>query len=63
MSVRLSDAALARRYSELRYRMIECALDPEHPATLANRARWTREFRQIEAAADRRGLLAEKNAS
>lgn len=53
----MTDAQLARRYSELRYRMIECAVDPDHPATRANRARWTREFRQVEAACDRRGLL------
>jgi hypothetical protein len=52
-----TDEELARRYAELRYRMIECALTPDHPVTRANRARWTREFRQVEAACERRGLF------
>lgn len=53
----MDDAALARRYEELRYRMVECAISPDHPATRANRARWEREFRQVEAECDRRGML------
>lgn len=58
----MSDAQVVRRYQELQYRMIECAIDPEHPTTRANRARWTREFRQVEAIAARRGMFKESAA-
>ena len=52
-----SNDEIAWRYSELRYRMIECAFSQDHPATIANQARWKREFKRVEAEADRRGLL------
>jgi hypothetical protein len=57
----MNDADLARRYLELRYRMLECAAAPDHPATKANRARWTRELARVEAACRRRGLFEEQN--
>ena len=53
----MTDGDLAHRYNELRYRMIECALTPDHPVTRANRARWKREFGLVERECDRRGLL------
>ena len=57
MAARRTDEQVAWRYEELRYRMIECALTPDHPATRANRARWEREFRQVEAQCKARGLF------
>jgi hypothetical protein len=58
-----TDAEVARRYSELRYRMIEIAFTQDHPVTRANQARWKREFRQVEAEADRRGLLEPREST
>jgi hypothetical protein len=52
-----TDAELVRRWRELEYRRIECAIDPDHPATRANRDRWDRERRQVQAELERRGLL------
>lgn len=57
----LSDGNLVYRYQELRYRMIECALDPDHPATVMNRARWTREFKRVELECERRGMFEEES--
>jgi hypothetical protein len=53
----LEDAELRYRMIELQYRMIECAIDPDHPASRANRSRWTREFAALKNVAARRGLL------
>lgn len=58
-SEKMTDDQVAWRYEELRFRMMECALTPDHPVTKANQARWTREFRQVEAMAERRGLLGQ----
>lgn len=52
-----SDAELARRFLELDYRRIEVALDPDHPASRANGARWARELEAVTRELDRRGLL------
>lgn len=53
----MTDNELARRYQELSYRMLECAMTPDHPTTQMNHARWEREWRQTERELDRRELL------
>lgn len=53
----MGDGDLAHRWNELHYRMIECAMTPDHPITRANRARWTREYKQVTSACERRGLF------
>lgn len=53
----MSNAALRRRYAELDYRMIETALTPDHPTTMANLRRWRAEFRDVKAECLKRGLL------
>lgn len=55
----MTDVDLVYRYNELNYRMIECAFTPDHPATVANRTRWTQEFKRVEAECERRGLFVE----
>jgi hypothetical protein len=54
---KLSDRDLVRRYRELEYHRIECALTPDHPVTRANRSRWEQELRRVIIECDRRGLL------
>lgn len=56
----LSDADLARKYQELAYRRVEVALDPDHPASRANGARWARELKLVERACERRGLFQDQ---
>lgn len=57
--VTMSDDELVQRCIELAYRRLECAIDPDHPASRANGARWAHELRLVEAACERRGLFAE----
>lgn len=57
---RWTQAQLVRRYRELSYRMIEIKVDPDHPVSAANAARWRREFAQVERECERRGLFAPK---
>ena len=55
----MTDQQLLRRYNELSYRLIEIQLDPDHPASRANGARWKREHAQVVRAMERR--LRESN--
>lgn len=56
----MTDREVARRWQELRYRMFEISVDPDHPASRANGARWKREYKAIEAEATRRGLFTKE---
>lgn len=53
----MTDEQLARRGVELAYHLLECAIDPDHPASRANRARWERELRQVTAVQARRARV------
>jgi hypothetical protein len=50
----MDDAQLARHIMELGYRVMESRIDPTHPASRANGARWARELRAAQAAQRRR---------
>ena len=50
----LTDVELAHRAIDLAYRGLEVALDPSHPASRANGARWAQELRRVELEQARR---------
>lgn len=53
----MTNEELAWRFRELEYRQIEVAIDPGHPASRANGARWKRELEAVTRECDRRGML------